>query len=80
MKRAFTKLRIIWFWLVAFSVIAWNTLKGNEWNMVYVDFHLGDDKLGRPIRKQLIAKRRIGGFDIYWQDLRAFDTGSKVME
>ena len=61
------KLRIIWFWIVAFSVIVWNTLKGNEWNLVYVNFHCGDSTDGTPIRKQLIAKKTISGFEVYWQ-------------
>lgn len=66
------KLKIIWFFIVAFSVIIWNIIKGNEWHMGYFDFHYGNDKKGRPIRKQLIAKKRCGGFDIYWQDLSIF--------
>lgn len=37
--------------------------------MIYVDFHLGDKEDGKPIRKQLIAKRTCYGFEIYWQDL-----------
>ena len=65
-------LRMIWFWIVSFSVIIYNTIKGNEWNMVYVDFHLGDESSGRPIRKQLIAKRSVDGFGIYWQDLKGW--------
>jgi hypothetical protein len=67
------RLKIAWFWAVAFSVLVWNILKGNTWHMIYVDFHLGDYPDGRPIRKQLIAKRRVGGFDIYWQDLSVYD-------
>ena len=64
------KIRIIWFWIVAFSVIIWNVIKGNQWNLVYVDFHFGDDfKTGKTIRKQLIAKKTTDSLDIYWQDL-----------
>lgn len=63
------KLNIIKFWVIAFSVIIRETLKGNNWNMIYADFHLGDTEDGRPIRKQLIAKRSVGSFDLYWQDL-----------
>ena len=67
------KCKIIKFWCIAFSVIIWNTLKDNQWNMLYADFHFGDDKItGRAIRKQLIAKRSMSGYDIYWQDLSAF--------
>lgn len=38
--------------------------------MLYADFYYGDNKItGNPIRKQLIAKRSVSGYDIYWQDL-----------
>ena len=57
LTRIKTKIQMIRFWTVALSVIVWNTMKGNDWNMVYADFHLGDKPDGRPIRKQLIAKR-----------------------
>lgn len=63
------KFKIIWFWIVAFSVIIWNSIKGNEWHMMYANFHLGNDENGNPIRRQLIAKRGIESFDVYWQDL-----------
>lgn len=63
------KLKIVWFWMVAFTIIIKETLKGNDWHMVYVDFHYGDKPDGRPIRKQLIAKRTVSGFNIGWQDL-----------
>ena len=63
------RLKIVWFWVVAFSVIIRETLKSNDWHMVYVDFHLGDKPDGRPIRKQLIAKRTAYGFNVGWQDL-----------
>jgi len=66
-------LKMVWFWVVAFSVIVWNTLKGNTWHMVYVDFHFGDYPDGRPIRKQLIAKQHVGSLRIYWQDLSVYD-------
>ncbi len=62
------KLRIIKFWCIAFVVIIWNTLKGNHWHMIYVDFQLGEWG-NKTIRKQLIAKRTVKGFNIYWQDL-----------
>ena len=62
------KVRVLYFWVVAFSCIAWNVLKGNEWSMVYVDLHCGDNANGSPIRKQLIAKKSFGSLDIYWQD------------
>ena len=63
------KLEIIKFWCIAFAIIIFNTLKNKHWNMIYADFEMGTEKNGRAIRKQLIAKRRFGGFDIYWQDL-----------
>lgn len=65
------KAKILWFWLIAFKTILLQIIKGNEWNMIYVDFHLGDFEDGRPIRKQLIAKRTCSGYEIYWQDLSA---------
>ena len=63
MNRAQT-LKIIKFWIIAFSLIMWNVLRGRQWNMVYVDFDFGGQK-----RKQYIAKRSCGSYDIYWQDL-----------
>ena len=67
------KLKIIKFWCIAFGVIIWNTLKGNNWHMLYADFHYGDDKItGQPIRKRLIARRSMSSYDIYWQDLSVF--------
>ena len=71
-KSSMRKLQVIWFFVVAFAVIIWNVIKGHEWHMAYFDFHLGDDDKGRPIRKQLIAKKRCESFEIYWQDLNAF--------
>ena len=62
-------LKIIWFWCVAFYYMIKSTVSGNQWNMIYVDLHLGDMPDGRPIRKQLVARRTISGFSIYWQDL-----------
>ena len=63
------KLRLIWFWCVAFIVIIWNILKGNKWHMIYIDFHFGNKEDGSTIRKQLIAKQGVNSCDIYWQDL-----------
>ena len=68
------KLNIVRFWIVAFYTIIRETLKGNEWNMVYVDIHFGDNEDGIPIRKQLIARRMGEGFTVYWQDLDQMDT------
>ena len=62
------RFRIIWFWCVAFAVFIWNTVKGNDWHMAFVDFHLGDGADGRPIRKKLIAKRSTHRLEIYWQE------------
>jgi len=64
------KLKVIWFFTVSFIIIIWNVIKGNEWHMGYFDFHYGDDENGTPIRKQLIAMKQHGSFNIYWQDLR----------
>lgn len=64
------RLRMVWFWIVAFRIIIWNTLKGNSWHLIQGDFHLGDSEDGSPIRKNLIAKRSCNGLEIYWQDLR----------
>lgn len=62
------KLKILKFWMVAFSVIAWNTLKSNNWHMAFVDFHLGDEPDGRPIRKRrLMAKQSCNSLDVYWE-------------
>ena len=62
------KLRIIKFWVTAFSLIIWNVLKGKQWNMVYVDFDNGEGK----DRAQYIARRAYGSYDIYWKDLGGF--------
>ncbi len=61
--------KIIKFWCVAFAVIMWNVIRKRYWHMIFVDFHLGDTAEGHPIRKQLIARRRCEGFELYWQDL-----------
>ena len=63
------KLKITKFWIVAFSVIIWNTFRNRDWNMVYVDFDAGTKKNGLPRRTQLIAKRTAVGFSVVWQDL-----------
>ena len=72
------KLKIIKFWCIAFFYILWNVIKGYQWNMVYVDFHIDEGEV-RPIRKQLIAKRTVDGLNIYWQDLNV-DSGSVCKE
>ena len=64
--------KILWFWLIAFRIVVWQTIKGNDWQMLMVDFQYGDDAKGRPIRRQLIAKKHADGFHIYWQDLSVF--------
>ena len=46
------KLRIIWFWCVAFFHIIKHTLKNQHWNMAYVDLDYGVDETGKRIRKQ----------------------------
>lgn len=66
------KLRMVWFWIVAFSVIIWQTLKGNTWHSVRVDFHLGDNEYGNPERKQIIARRKVHGLDLFTQHMPAF--------
>ena len=63
------KFKLLKFWIIAFITIIYQTIKGNEWHMIYVDFHYGDDEKGRPIRKQLIARRTSSGLDLHWQDL-----------
>jgi len=59
-------LKAIRFWIVAFSIIIWNTMRGRTWHMICVDFHCGDDANGNTIRKQLIARRDIHGYGVYW--------------
>lgn len=61
------KLKVIKFWCVAFFVLLWHTLKNNNWHMAVVDFHMGDDKDGRPIRKRLIARKTVADLRIEWQ-------------
>jgi len=62
------RLKAIWFWIVAFSVIIWNTMKNNHWHLIMVDFHLGDDPMFlNPIRKRLIARRYCDKFILEWQ-------------
>lgn len=62
------KIKIMCFWFVAFSHIIFRTIKGNNWNMVYVNLDNGVDSTGRQKRKQLIAKRSgSGAFECYWQ-------------
>jgi len=58
--------------MVAFKTMIEQIIKGNEWNIIYIDFHLGDKEDGSPIRKQLVAKRDVNGFSIYWQDISVF--------
>ena len=63
------KLRVLRFWIIAFSVLIFNTLKGNNWHMIFADFHFGDNERGIPIRKRLIAQQHYRTLDVYWQDL-----------
>ena len=62
-------IKLIWFFVVSFTVIIWNILIGHDWHVLYCDFHVGDDERGLPLRKQLIAKRTATGCKLYWQDL-----------
>ena len=68
MKSIFNKVKLVKFWTIAFGVIIFNVVKGNEWQMIYCDFHIGDNKNGTPKRKQLIAKKSYNDCSIYWQD------------
>ncbi len=63
------KLTMIKFWMIAFLYIIWNVHKNNKWHMIYVDFHLGDKPDGRPIRRQLIARKNSDGLSLDWQQL-----------
>ena len=60
------KIKELWFWIVAFSIIIWQVLKGNTWHMVHVDIELGQNEDGSPIRDRLIAMKRTGRLDVYW--------------
>jgi hypothetical protein len=66
------RLKEIWFWIVAFSCIIWNTIIGKNWNMIYVDFDNGTYLDGRIKRKQLIAKKTCKGMELFWQDLSKY--------
>ena len=66
------KLKIINFWIIAFGYLFWNILRGNQWNMIYVDFDNGEGENGRQKRKQFIAKKNFSSYDIYWQDIGQF--------
>ena len=63
------KLRILKFCVIAFSVLMWNTLKNNNWHMIYVDLHLGDNLDGSPNRRRLIAKKTTYGLELLWEDM-----------
>ena len=67
------------FWVVAFAVAIWHTLRNRNWHRIMIDFEVGEElvevdgeMIPRPIRKQLIAKRSLERYDIYWQDIGAF--------
>lgn len=57
------KIRIIWFWIVAFNIIVWNVLRGKEWHMVMVDYEVGEEN-GVPVRRRMRAWKRCGSLDI----------------
>lgn len=42
-------------------------MKNNGWHMITVDFHCGDNENGTTIRKKLIAMKRSGRLEIFWQ-------------
>lgn len=67
------KIKIILFWVKAFYTIINETLKNNNWHMIYVDFQYGITENGTPMRKQLIAKRNFSSFDVYWQNINAVE-------
>ena len=66
-------LKIIKFWIVAFSVIIWQTLKGNTWHTLIADIEVYVDKDDPSVnkRKRLIARRTYNSLDIFWQDMIA---------
>lgn len=68
MAYIWTKLKVLWFWVVSFYMIISQSMKGNEWHFVYADFHCGDDEKGFPIRKRLTARRTVSGLTLAWQD------------
>jgi len=55
------KLSIIKFWIVAFSVIIYQCVKGNDWHSVSVYIHTGDNENG-PITKNYSAMKTADGF------------------
>jgi hypothetical protein len=60
------KLKILYFWIIAFCYILWYSLiKNKTWHMIIYDFHIGDTKEGFPIRERWIAKQSVDSFDIY---------------
>jgi len=60
-------IKIIFFWIVAFSTIIFHTMKNKNWHIVCADFEVGTKHDGFPVRKKLIARRSFNSLDLYWQ-------------
>lgn len=58
------KVRIIWFWIVAFFMIIKQVLKGNSWHVIMVDIDKGENENGKPVRVVMRAMKRCDRFEI----------------
>ena len=67
MKDFVNKLQTLKFWIVAFSIVIFQTMKGNSWHRIRVGFDFGIDENGKQVRKNLVASRRVGGADVRWE-------------
>lgn len=61
------KLKMVKFWIVAFTYIIYHTIKNRNWHMVMADFEIGEDDSGSTKRKQLIADKRCKRMSLRWQ-------------
>ena len=71
------KLKMIQFWIVSFSVIIWNTLKGNTWHSITLSINLDENEHGHPERKIVMARRRLRGFELTSHIIPAFVPGEE---
>ena len=56
-KETVHRLTMARFWALSLWTMVYNIWKLRTWNMASIDFDMGEDSKGRPLRKRLTAKR-----------------------
>lgn len=66
------RFKMVLFWIRAFVVIIFQTMKGNTWNSVKLNVHLGDNEYGHPERMFYTARRTVTGLTFHSHHVPAF--------